>query len=200
MAVRRLVDLMVASAALPLALPVMAAIAAAIRLTDGTPVLFRQIRVTRGRRQFELIKFRTMTDARDAQGRLLPDGMRTTRLGRFLRRSRLDELPQLWNILTGAMSLIGPRPLLPATIEEAGEAGWRRCEITPGLTGWAQVNGNTLLGEQDKFALDLWYIANRSFRLDLMILIRTVGVALRGERFNPSSLRRAHEGHSRWRG
>ena len=200
MSVRRLVDMLVAATALPLALPVMAAIAGAIRLTDGTPILFRQVRVTRGRRRFELIKFRTMSDARDAQGRLLPDSMRTTRLGRFLRRSRLDELPQLWNILTGAMSLIGPRPLLPPTIEEAGEAGWRRCEVKPGLTGWAQVNGNTLLGEQDKFTLDLWYIANRSLRLDLIILIRTIAVTLRGERFNPASIRRAHESHSRWRG
>lgn len=200
MRVRRLIDMVIASAALPLALPVMVVIAGVIRLTDGAPILFRQVRVTKGRRRFELIKFRTMNEARDEQGRLLPDGMRMTRLGRFLRRSRLDELPQLWNILTGAMSLIGPRPLLPPTIEEAGEAGWRRCEVAPGLTGWAQVNGNTLLGEQDKFALDLWYIANRSLRLDLIILIRTIGVALRGERFNPSSIRRAHEGHSRWRG
>ena len=200
MAVRRLIDMLVAAAALPLALPVMAVIATAIKLTDGDPVLFRQVRVTKGRRRFELIKFRTMTDARDAQGHLLPDRMRMTRLGRFLRRSRMDELPQLWNILTGAMSLIGPRPLLPATIEEAGEAGRRRCEVTPGLTGWAQVNGNALLGEQDKFALDLWYIANRSLRLDVMILIRTAGVAICGERFNPSSIRRAHEGHSRRRG
>ena len=199
MAARRMVDLLVACAALPLALPVMAVIAATLSVTDGGPVLFRQVRVTRGKRRFELIKFRTMSDARDAQGRLLPDGMRMTRLGRFLRRSRLDELPQLWNILTGSMSLIGPRPLLPQSIEAAGEAGWRRCEVSPGLTGWAQVNGNALLDEQDKFALDLWYIANRSLRLDLTILVRTVGVALLGERFNPSSIRRAHEGHSGWR-
>lgn len=200
MGVRRLIDMLFAATALPLALPVMAVIAGAIRLTDGAPVLYRQMRVTKGGRGFPVIKFRTMTDAHDRDGRLLPDAMRTTRLGGFLRRSRLDELPQLWNILTGTMSLIGPRPLLPATIEEAGERGRQRCAVRPGLTGWAQVNGNTLLGERDKIALDLWYIANRSLWLDLTILARTISVAVRGERSNQSSIRRAHEGNSRWRG
>lgn len=200
MGMRRLIDMLFAATALPLALPVMAVIAGAIRLTDGAPVLYRQERVTKGGRRFPVIKFRTMTDARDRRGRLLPDAMRTTRIGGFLRRSRLDELPQLWNILTGSMSLIGPRPLLPATIEEAGERGRQRCAVRPGLTGWAQVNGNTLLGERDKIALDLWYIANRSLWLDLTILARTISVAVRGERSNQSSIRRAHEGHSRWRG
>ena len=200
MGMRRLIDMLFATTALPLALPVMAVIAGAIRLTDGAPVLYRQVRVTKGGRRFPVIKFRTMTDARDRDGRLLPDAMRTIRIGGFLRRSRLDELPQLWNILTGTMSLIGPRPLLPATIEEAGERGRQRCAVRPGLTGWAQVNGNTLLGERDKIALDLWYIANRSLWLDLTILARTISVAVRGERSNQSSIRRAHEGHSRWRG
>ncbi|HKY82066.1 MAG TPA: sugar transferase [Sphingobium sp.] len=200
MRARRIVDIAVALATLPLVAPVMVAIAGAIRLTGGPPVLFRQARVTKGGRLFNLLKFRTMTDARDPQGRLLPDSLRTTAVGRFLRRSRLDELPQLWNILTGAMTLIGPRPLLPATIVEAGERGRRRCAVAPGLTGWAQVNGNALLEEQDKIALDLWYIENRTLWLDLVILARTVGVALRGERSNLSSVRRAHEGHTRGRG
>ena len=110
MGVRRLIDMLFAATAFPLALPVMAVIAGAIRLADGAPVLYRQVRMTKGGRRFSVIKFRTMTDARDRQGRLLPDAMRTTRIGGFLRRSRLDELPQLWNILTGTMSLIGPPP------------------------------------------------------------------------------------------
>jgi len=200
MRTRRLVDVLLASTGLVLFAPLMAVIGGSIRLMDGPPVLFRQTRVSMGGRLFQVLKFRTMNDKRDAEGRLLPDSMRTTALGGFLRRFRLDELPQLWNILTGAMTLIGPRPLLPPTIAEAGERGRLRCTVRPGLTGWAQVNGNTLLKDQDKIALDLWYIANRSLRLDLIILARTVKVALSGERFNLLSIRRAHEGHSRGRG
>ena len=200
MRTRRLVDVLFASTALVLFAPVMAVIGASIRLMDGSPILFRQTRVTMGGRLFQVLKFRTMNERRDPEGRLLPDSMRTTRMGRFLRRVRLDELPQLWNILTGAMTLIGPRPLLPPTIAEAGERGRLRCTVRPGLTGWAQVNGNTLLNDPDKIALDLWYIANRSLRLDLIILARTVKVALGGESSNPLSIRRAHESHTRRRG
>ncbi|WP_022683572.1 sugar transferase [Sphingobium bisphenolivorans] len=194
--VNRLIDMAVAGLALPLAAPLMALIGCAIRLQDGAPVLFRQIRVTKDGRLFELVKFRTMTDQRDEQGTLLPDSMRTTPIGRFLRRSRLDELPQLWNILTGSMTLIGPRPLLPETIAEAGEKGRQRCTVPPGLTGWAQVNGNALLNNDDKFALDLWYIGHRSLRLDINILLRTLRLTLLGERPNPVSIRSAHEGNT----
>lgn len=196
----RLIDIMLAGAALLLSAPIMALIAAAIRLSAGAPILFRQVRVSKDGRLFHVVKFRTMNDKRDGQGHLLADQLRTTRLGRFLRRFRLDELPQLWNIVTGAMALIGPRPLLPVTIADAGEAGRLRCTVAPGLTGWAQVNGNSLLSDKDKFALDLWYIANRSLWLDLTILARTILVAVGGERFHFSSIRRAHEGDTCGRG
>jgi len=200
MRISRLTDILFSATALCLSAPVMGVIACAIVLTDGRPILFRQVRIGKHGRPFTVVKFRTMADRRDQEGRLLPDAQRTTPLGRFLRRSRLDELPQFWNVLTGAMALIGPRPLLPQTIAKAGETGRLRCAVPPGLTGWAQVNGNALLTERDKFALDLWYIANRSLWLDLRILARTAVVALRGERSNLSSIRRAHEGHTRGRG
>lgn len=196
----RIIDIAIAATGLVIAAPIMVVIAVAIALSDGRPVLFRQARVTRGGRIFHVAKFRTMNNRCDAQGKLLSDAERTTAVGRFLRRSRLDELPQLWNILSGAMALIGPRPLLPVTIAEAGEKGRIRCTVAPGLTGWAQVNGNALLSDTDKFALDLWYIANRSLWLDLSILARTVAVALRGESPNLSSIRSAHEGDTRWGG
>ena len=196
MGARRMTDIMLASAGLVLLAPVMAIIGGSIRLFDGAPILFRQVRVTKGGRLFTVLKFRTMNDRRDAQGQLLPDEMRTTALGRFLRRSRLDELPQLWNILLGEMSLIGPRPLLPQTIAASEEKGHLRCAVRPGLTGWAQVNGATLLSDEDKIALDLWYIENRSLWIDLVIIAGTVGVALRGERFNLRLKGRAHEGHT----
>ncbi|MDX3909600.1 MAG: sugar transferase [Sphingobium sp.] len=195
MPLRRAVDLVIAGTALIAASPVMAAIGIAILMLDGKPILFRQTRVSLNGRPFHVVKFRTMRDTRDASGHLLPDASRVTTIGRLLRATRLDELPQLWNILTGAMSLIGPRPLLPATIAQAGEQGRLRCTVRPGLTGWAQVNGNALLSDADKLALDVWYIANRSITLDLQILIRTIAVATMGERPNPVSIRRAREGN-----
>lgn len=200
MSVRRLIDVSVAGAAFIAALPVMMVIGGAIALLDGRPVLFRQIRVSKGGRTFRVVKFRTMCERRDASGELLPDALRITRVGRLLRATRLDELPQLWNIIGGAMSIIGPRPLLPETIARAGEKGRLRCMVRPGLTGWAQVNGNALLSDADKLALDLWYIANRSATLDLHILGRTLLVAAMGERPNILSIRRAHEGDPHWRG
>jgi lipopolysaccharide/colanic/teichoic acid biosynthesis glycosyltransferase len=149
-----------------------------------------------GGEEFRLIKFRSMTDARDGAGCPLPDERRLTALGRLMRRTRLDELPELWNILKGEMSLIGPRPLLPATLAGFGEAGRRRGEVRPGLTGWAQVNGNTLLTDEDKLALDLWYIDHRSLRVDALILLRTVRVMLFGEKVAVAELEWAR-GHAR---
>jgi lipopolysaccharide/colanic/teichoic acid biosynthesis glycosyltransferase len=195
--VRRLVDIAVASAGLVTLLPLMIVIAALTMMFDGLPVLFRQDRATLGCCTFRIVKFRTMSDARGSDGALLPDHDRMTRVGRFLRRSRLDELPQLWNVLTGAMSLIGPRPLLPLSTATAGDIGVQRCTIAPGLTGWAQVNGNSRLSEADKFALDLWYIAHRSLALDLQILVRTFQVIAVGERAHRPAIRRAYEGDSR---
>jgi lipopolysaccharide/colanic/teichoic acid biosynthesis glycosyltransferase len=192
MTARKLVERAAAIVLAILLLPLAAILAAAGWLTLGRPVLHAQERSGMAGRSFRMFKFRTMSDARDQRGRLLPDEMRTGRLGAFLRRTRLDELPGLWNIARGEMAFVGPRPLQPATVAAMGEGGRRRGSIPPGLTGWAQVNGNTLLGEQDKLALDLWYIDHASARLDTLIVWRTLLVLLRGERINPAAIRRAH--------
>ncbi|MHA7819580.1 MAG: sugar transferase [Erythrobacter sp.] len=151
-------------------------------IVEGRPVLFLQNRSGKAKEPFMLFKFRTMRDARDRHGELLSDAERVTALGRFLRRSRLDELPGLVNVLRGEMEFVGPRPLLPTTIDELGDAGSKRCAVRPGLTGWSQVNGNTLLTLNEKVALDLWYIDNRSVLLDLKILALTLFVMIGGEK------------------
>ena len=138
-----------------------------------------------------------MTDARDARGELLPDDSRQTPVTRLLRRTRLDETPQLLNILRRDMALVGPRPLRPETIAKAGARGERRSRVRPGMTGWAQISGNTKLSEDEKFALDLWYVDHRSFWLDLRILLETVLVILQGERRNAARLKQAMA-ISRW--
>ena len=185
-------DIVFAAAGLCFLLPLLLLIAAAILLIDGRPILFFQRRSGLASREFSVAKFRTMRDARAANGVLLPDEQRITRTGRWLRAFRADELPQLWNVLVGDMSIVGPRPLLPETIAKAGSAGRLRGANRPGLTGWAQVNGNTLLSAADKLALDNWYIANRSFALDLRIIVRTLIVVLHGERIDHQAIRRAH--------
>lgn len=164
------------------ATPVLALIALAVRADLGSPVLFAQKRAGLGGAPFTIRKFRTMTDGRDANGAPLPDDLRVTRLGRLLRRLRLDELPQIAALASGAMALIGPRPLLPATIDAMGPLGAARCAVRPGLTGWAQVSGNARLTDEEKLALDLWYVRHRTSTLDLLILAETVGVVLFGER------------------
>jgi lipopolysaccharide/colanic/teichoic acid biosynthesis glycosyltransferase len=191
---RRALDLSAAIVGGAFAVPFAVAVGLSVAATMGRPVLFIQQRSGRGGAPFLMIKFRTMSDARDRDGRLLEDAARVTKLGRFLRRTRLDELPGLWNILTGDMALVGPRPLLPVTIESLGEAGRMRGAVRPGLTGWAQVNGNTLLDEADKVALDLWYVANASFWLDLRIMAKTLAVVLLGEKINRRQLGRAYAG------
>ncbi|MDG5750406.1 sugar transferase [Qipengyuania sp. XHP0211] len=181
--------------------PVLAALAGLILVGQGRPILFRQARAGRHGVLFTLVKFRSMREMRDAGGRLLPDAERTTAVGAFLRRSRLDELPGLWNVARGDMAWIGPRPLLPETICDLGERGRERSKVRPGLTGYSQISGNTLLDLDDKIALDLWYVKNRSVWLDVEILLRTIGVMLLGERLRhhakgviakgrPSSLKR----------
>lgn len=185
---RRAVDLAVAVAAAIILLPLMAIIGACSAIAMGRPVLFSQIRSGKGGEPFSLIKFRTMTDHTDSEGRLLDDSARTTPFGRLLRRTRLDELPELWNVIRGDMSLIGPRPLLPETIEEMGAAGIARGVIRPGLTGWAQVNGGVLLSDTAKVTLDLWYIRHRSLRCDLEIIFRTISFILAGERMPAQKL------------
>ena len=162
-----------------------------IRLALGPPVLFRQIRVGQNMLPFTLKKFRTMHDTRDTAGNLLPDQARESPLTSFMRRIRLDEFPQLFAIVSGKMSFIGPRPLLPATIQVMGNLGKLRCRVRPGLSGWAQVNGNTKLSSAQKLALDIWYVDHRSFRLDLFILLKTAVTLVIGERINQRNLAEA---------
>jgi lipopolysaccharide/colanic/teichoic acid biosynthesis glycosyltransferase len=158
----------------------------------GNPVLFRQVRPGFHGRPFNMVKFRTMTDARDASGALLPDAQRLTPFGRILRSSSLDELPELLNVLKGDMSLVGPRPLLMEYLPLYTPEQARRHEVRPGITGWAQVNGRNALSWEEKFKLDVWYVDNRSFWLDLKILWRTVkkvllrdGISAQGEATMP---------------
>lgn len=158
------------------------------KLALGSPVLFKQTRVGQNMQLFTLHKFRTMHDIRDNEGNLLPDKARESVLTRFMRRIRVDEFPQLFAIITGRMSFIGPRPLLPATVENMGNLGKLRCQVRPGLSGWAQVNGNTRLSDSEKLALDIWYVDHRSFRLDLFILFKTAATLVRGERINQHHL------------
>ncbi|WP_345719704.1 sugar transferase [Qipengyuania xiapuensis] len=162
--------------------PVAALLALVSLISMGGPVLFRQERSGLHGQPFTMVKFRSMNDARDAEGRLLPDGQRVTAWGRFLRRSRLDELPGLWSIVRGDMAFVGPRPLLPGTIASLGERGRQRGQVRPGLTGWAQVNGNTLLSLDEKVALDLDYVRNASLGLDCRIILRTIAVMIAGEK------------------
>jgi len=196
---RRPFDIIGAALGLALVWPLLICIGIATARTLGRPILFRQTRSGRGGRPFVMVKFRTMRALHDPAGRLLPDKLRVTRLGRLLRRTRLDELPELWNILRGDMSFVGPRPLLPETVIAMGEAGQQRGAVRPGLTGWAQVNGNALLNEPDKLALDLWYVAHASLATDLAILARTLKVILFGERINAQQVKEAYASHRRWR-
>jgi lipopolysaccharide/colanic/teichoic acid biosynthesis glycosyltransferase len=175
---KRAFDLVTSSALLALLSPLMAAVALLVRLRLGRPVLFRQIRPGLAGKPFELVKFRTM---RAPGGRYQTDAERLTPLGRFLRASSLDELPELWNVLKGDMSLVGPRPLLMEYIPLYTPRQGRRHEVRPGLTGWAQVNGRNELSWAAKFELDVWYVENRTFGLDLLILWRTVIAVLKRE-------------------
>ncbi len=187
---RRLADLFVGGLALVLLSPFFAAIAVGIRLSLGSPVLFTQIRPGMQPRAFRLYKFRTLAHPFDIDGRPATDEERATPLTRFLRRTRLDELPQLWNVFKGDMSLIGPRPLLPRDLPPLDEAArHERFSIRPGLTGWAQVCGGHLLDMHDKLALDLWYIAHLSPSLDVRILWRTAVMVCRGERIDHEAVR-----------
>lgn len=185
---KRLIDAAAALAALALLSPVLLAVALLVRLKLGSPVLFRQTRPGLHGKPFQILKFRTMIDAADAQGNPLPDDQRLTRFGRFLRSSSLDELPELWNVLTGDMSLVGPRPLLMEYLPRYSREQARRHEARPGVTGWAQVNGRNAISWEDRFKLDVWYVENRSLALDIKILLLTVkkvisreGISAQGE-------------------
>lgn len=167
-------DLAIAIPLVVLLLPVMVGIAIAILITMGRPVIFKQVRPGLQGRPFTMYKFRTMTDARDHEGKLLPDAERLTKLGRFLRSTSLDELPELINVIKGDMSLVGPRPLLMQYLPLYTAEQARRHEVRPGITGWAQVNGRNAIAWEEKFKLDVWYVDNWSLWLDLKILLLTV--------------------------
>ena len=171
---KRLFDLTVASIALIMLATPLLVLALLIRHKLGSPVLFRQVRPGLHGRPFTMVKFRTMTDQCGVDGTLLPDAQRLTPFGRFLRTSSLDELPELWNVLRGDMSLVGPRPLLMAYLPLYTSEQARRHEVRPGITGWAQVNGRNAISWEEKFALDVWYVDSRSLWLDLLILWRTL--------------------------
>lgn len=167
-------DRLLAAVALVILSPVILLIAAILALTLGRPILFRQSRPGFHGRPFTFLKFRTMRDTTDASGTLLPDEQRLTVFGRMLRSWSLDELPQLWNVLRGDLSLVGPRPLLNEYLQLYTDEQRRRHDVMPGITGWTQVNGRNALGWEEKFALDLWYVDNWSLRLDMQILLRTL--------------------------
>jgi lipopolysaccharide/colanic/teichoic acid biosynthesis glycosyltransferase len=172
---KRSMDVCLAALGLALTAPALLTLAMAVRTRLGSPVFFVQTRPGLRGRPFRMLKFRTMTDARDAHGDLLPDGERLTPFGRFLRSTSLDELPELWNVLTGDMSLVGPRPLLTEYLELYTPAQRRRHDVRPGITGLAQINGRNALTWDEKFAFDLEYVRAHTFGTDVGILLRTVG-------------------------
>ncbi|MBL0389249.1 sugar transferase [Tumebacillus sp. ITR2] len=171
---KRLFDVSVALALLLVFLPLILVLFVLVRVFLGSPVLFTQARPGLHGKIFNVMKFRTMTDKRDEQGYLLPDDVRLTPFGKWLRNWSLDELPQLFNVLRGDISLVGPRPLLPEYLELYTPEQARRHDVRPGITGWAQVNGRNNISWEDKFSLDVWYVDNRSFWLDMKILYMTV--------------------------
>ena len=186
---KRALDLALTIPALIVLSPVLLLIALSVRLTLGAPILFRQTRPGLHGKPFTLYKFRTMTDARDAQGNLLPDAERLTRFGRFLRATSLDELPELFNVLRGEMSLVGPRPLLMQYLDRYTPEQARRHEAKPGITGWAQVNGRNALTWEQKFAFDVWYVDHQSLWLDARIIVLTIWKILTREGIS-------HPGHA----
>lgn len=185
---KRLFDIVASIIGLLLLTPVFVYVTIQIRRKLGSPVLFRQVRPGKDGKPFEMVKFRTMRDAIDKDGSPLPDSERITSFGGFLRATSLDELPELWNVLKGDMSLVGPRPLLMEYLPLYSREQFRRHEVCPGVTGWAQVNGRNSIGWEDKFKLDVWYVDNRSFWIDMKIFYLTIkkvlardGISAEGE-------------------
>jgi len=181
---KRLLDLAVAIPGLVVLSPLMLVVAALVRARMGAPVLFRQARPGLHSRPFTMLKFRTMLDLRNADGEPLPDAQRLTSLGRILRGTSLDELPELVNVVRGDMSLVGPRPLLLAYLERYSPTQMRRHEVKPGITGWAQVNGRNTVSWAQKFQYDLWYVEHQSFRLDCEVLWKTLKLVLMRQGIN----------------
>ena len=172
--IKRFLDIIIASIALILLSPLYAFVAYKVKKNLGSPVLFRQVRPGLHGKPFEMIKFRTMRDALDAQGNPLPDSERLTPFGKMLRSSSLDEMPELWNVIKGDMSIVGPRPLLTEYLPLYNTEQAKRHNVRPGMTGHAQVNGRNAIGWEEKFKLDTWYVENQSTRLDFKIMFKTV--------------------------
>jgi lipopolysaccharide/colanic/teichoic acid biosynthesis glycosyltransferase len=172
--IKRFFDMWVAFLGLFFLFPVMLIIAWTVRKNLGSPIFFRQIRSGIDGKPFEMIKFRTMSNVYDPSGKLLSDEKRITAFGHFMRSSSLDELPGLWNVIKGDMSLVGPRPLLMEYLPLYSEEQYRRHEVRPGITGWAQVNGRNGISWEEKFELDVWYVENQSFLLDMKVLFLTI--------------------------
>lgn len=171
---KRFIDILLTGIGLVIFSPVILVLTFLVRFKIGSPVFFSQVRPGLNAQPFKMYKFRTMTNARDASGELLPDAERLTKFGRFLRSSSLDELPELWNVLKGDMSLVGPRPLLMQYLDLYTSEQARRHEVRPGVTGWAQVNGRNAISWEDKFKFDVWYVDNYSMWLDFKIICLTV--------------------------
>ncbi len=182
---KRLIDVVGSGGGLLLLSPLFAVVATAVRAKLGRPVLFSQTRTGLDGRSFRIYKFRSMTDARDATGALLPDHARMTPFGRFLRSSSLDELPELFNVMKGDMSLVGPRPLLPEYLDRYSDRQARRHDVRPGITGWSQVRGRNALTWDDKLELDVWYVEHWSLALDVRILAATVRAVLTRQGISP---------------
>ena len=181
---KRTFDIAASASALVVLSPVLAITAYKVKKELGSPVLFRQTRPGLHGKPFEMIKFRTMKDATDKEGNALPDSQRLTEFGKKLRASSLDELPELWNVLKGDMSLVGPRPLLMEYLPLYNAEQAKRHNVRPGVTGYAQVNGRNSLSWEDKFKLDTWYVEHQSFLLDIKILFKTIGKVVRKEDIN----------------
>jgi lipopolysaccharide/colanic/teichoic acid biosynthesis glycosyltransferase len=190
---KRLMDLVIAVLGLVLASPLMLGIALVIWIAMGRPVFFRQLRPGRHGRPFTVYKFRTMTEARDEKGAILADAARLTGVGRFLRSLSLDDLPNLFNVVRGDMSIVGPRPLLMQYLERYTPEQARRHEVLPGITGWAQVNGRNVLSWEEKFRLDVWYVDHWSWALDVKILLITLWKVIKREGINQPGQATAEE-------
>lgn len=184
--IKRIFDITASGAALVALSPVLAVTAYRVKKNLGSPVLFKQTRPGLNGKPFEMVKFRTMLDAYDEDGNLLPNDLRHTKFGNFLRSTSLDELPELWNVLKGDMSLVGPRPLLTDYLPLYNEEQARRHDVRPGITGWAQVNGRNAISWEEKFKLDTWYVDNQSLLLDLKIIFMTLKKVVVKEGVNAS--------------
>lgn len=183
---KRLLDIIIASTALILLSPLYFYVAYKVRKNLGSPVIFRQVRPGLNGKPFEMIKFRTMTDERDEKGNLLPNDQRLPKFGKMLRATSLDEMPELWNVIKGDMSIVGPRPLLMDYLPLYNEEQAKRHKVRPGMTGYAQVNGRNAISWEKKFELDVWYVENQSILLDFKIMIQTVKKVLVKEGINQS--------------